>query len=114
MTPFGRYHFVKNSWFLFLKDVPAPLVCRYLGRFLFLQLGLLWGSVRLGLLGVHAKAMLRVVVRGPAMVTRRRQIQREAVRSHHEIDGMLVRELPPGIRRGRRLTKRLSAGRVAS
>ena len=113
MTPFSRYHFVKNSWFLFLKDVPAPLVCRYLVRFLFLQVGLLWGSARLGLLGAHAKALLRVVVRAPAMVSRRRRIQREAVRTHHEIDRMLVRELPPGIRRGRRLTKRLSVGGAA-
>lgn len=114
MTPFSRYHFVKNSWFLFVKDVPTPLVLRYLPRFLFLQAGLLWGSVRLGLFSAHAKALLRVVVRAPAMVSRRRRIQREAVRSHHEIERMLVRELPPGIRRGRRLTKRLSAGRTAS
>ena len=114
MTPFGRYHFVKNSWFLFLKDVPAPLAFRYFPRFLFLQVGLFWGSVRLGLLGAHVKALLRVVVRAPAILSRRRRIQREAVRSHHEIDRMLVRELPPGIRRGRRLTRRLSAGRTAS
>ena len=72
MTPFSRHHFVKNSWFLFLKDVPAPLVWRYLPRFLFLQLGLLWGSARLGLLGAHARALLRVVAGGPAMLSRRR------------------------------------------
>ena len=114
MTPFSRYHFVKNSWFLFMKDVPTALVCRYLPRFLFLQLGLLWGSIRLGLIAAHARALLQVAVGGPAMLARRRRIQRTAVRSHHEVERMLVRELPTGIRRGRRLTKRLSAGRAAS
>jgi GT2 family glycosyltransferase len=114
MTPFSRHHFVKNSWFLFIKDVPAPLVWRYLARFLFVQLGLLWGSARLGLLGAHVRALARVVARAPAMVSRRRRIQREAVRSHQEIDRMLVRELPPGIRRGRRLMEPLSAGGTTS
>ena len=92
MTPFSRHHFVKNSWFLFVKDMPTPLVLRYLARFLFVQLGLLWGSVRLGLLGAHAKALVRVVASGPEMVSRRRRIQRGAVRSHQEIDRMLVRD----------------------
>jgi GT2 family glycosyltransferase len=114
MTPFSRHHFVKNSWFLFLKDMPAPLLWRHLARFLVLQLGLLWGSARLGLLGAHTRALLRVIARGPAMVSRRRRIQRAAVRSHQEIDRMLVRELPPGIRRGRRLVKPLGADGAGS
>jgi GT2 family glycosyltransferase len=99
-SPFTRYHFTKNQWYVYIKNMPAPLFWRYLPRFVALQILFYCNSFRKGLGWATTKGYGRTIVTLPQMLAKRRQILRSSVLSVRQIDKLLLRTLPPGTAAG--------------
>ena len=104
---FRRYHGIKNICYVYVKNMPGRLFWRYLPRFVLSQLLLLASSIRQRLFVVHLKALGRVVITLPSVLAARRGVQRGRAIGVTEIDGWLVKGLPPLQRHSiRRLLRR--------
>lgn len=74
-SDFAIFHFIRNSFYVFIKDLPISLVARFSGIFIFLHVCffikyLFKGKVKL-LLRSYRSALLNV----PVMIKKRRRIQ---------------------------------------
>jgi GT2 family glycosyltransferase len=72
---FSRYHFIRNSFYLFLKNFPTSLLIRALPRFLLIQLLMFFSASKKAVPHVALRAYLRVLVRLPKLIKQRIQIQ---------------------------------------
>ena len=92
---FGRYQAIRNCIYLYVKNLPSPLVWRYLPKFL---LGLMLMAVndlrRRRFLAI-ARAYLDALRHLPAMLRKRHQAQAGRVVEVDYIDSILVHPLPP-------------------
>ena len=100
---------LRNIVFVFVKDVPAPLLWRCLPRFLLLYGSMLLSGVRRG----HARVTLRAAAAAmramPRMLARRRRVQATRTVEAARIEALLDPDLPPGqeaLRRLQRLGRR--------
>jgi GT2 family glycosyltransferase len=94
-SAFTRYHTAQNLFYLYVKNMPLPLLLKYSPLFVagaFLTLG---GSIIHGLIWPHTRAAARAIINIPGVVADRRQIQRSRKISAAEVDRLLYHHLPP-------------------
>lgn len=92
---FTRFHSVKNSYYLYLKNMPGWLFWKYLPRFFVSQMLTLAGSVKNGLLLTHLKGSLWAIVFTPKKILERIRIQHARKIQSQEIEPLLYHKLPP-------------------
>jgi GT2 family glycosyltransferase len=92
---FGRYQAIRNCVYLYVKNLPSPLVWRYLPKFL-LGLALMAANdVRRRRFRAIARAYMDAGRHLPAMLRKRRQVQTGRRVEVAYIDSILVHTLPP-------------------
>lgn len=95
MSGFTAYHFCKNFFYTYAKNMPTALYFRYLPRFCISAIMMLLNYVRIGRIGSVVKAIGRLVVTVP-YITRLRRANLEAQTvSNDYIDGILAHTHPP-------------------
>jgi len=92
---FGRYHAIRNCIFLYVKNLPSPLVWRYLPKFLLGLCLMAANDVRRRRFRAIARAYLDAAAGLPRMLRKRRQIQAGRRVEVAYIDSILVHPLPP-------------------
>jgi GT2 family glycosyltransferase len=92
---FGRYQAIRNCIFLYVKNLPSPLVWRYLPKFLLGLLLMGLNDVRRRRFRAIAGAYLDAARRLPAMLRKRHEIQAGRRVDVAYIDSILVHQLPP-------------------
>lgn len=97
-SPLVRFHAVKNSWVLYLKNMPTPLLWRYLPKFLLSQALMLASSIRHGLLLPHLKGLGWVIASFSWLVVSRRNVQRNRRLGTSDVSLMITQQLPPQYR----------------
>jgi hypothetical protein len=76
-SPLVRFHSVKNTWAVYIKNTPGLLLLWTFPGFLAVQAGSLMNSIRRGLGMVHLRALLAVALAFDQLVKRRSEIQKE-------------------------------------
>jgi hypothetical protein len=92
---FGRYQAIRNCIFLYVKNLPTPLVWRYLPKFLLGLTLMAANDVRRRRFRAIVGAYLDAARRLPAMLRKRRKIQAARRVEVAYIDSILVHPLPP-------------------
>jgi GT2 family glycosyltransferase len=92
---FGRYQAIRNCIFLYVKNVPHPLVWRYLPKFMLGLTLMALNDVRRRRFRAIAGAYLDAARHLPALVRKRREIQAGRRVEVSYIDSILVHSLPP-------------------
>lgn len=89
---FGKkyYYVARNSLLVILKNMPAPLLHRYLLHVVSVPLSYAVYSGMAGQVGVQARVCLSTLRLLPRMLQKRRRIQRTARRSPEEIQARLT------------------------
>jgi GT2 family glycosyltransferase len=95
LPDFGRYQAIRNCIFLYVKNLPSPLVWRYLPKFLLGLVLMAANDVRRRRFRAIAGAYLDAARRLPSMLRKRRQIQAGRRVEVAYIDSILVHPLPP-------------------
>lgn len=93
---FTRYMSIKNMGYLYYKNMPWPLVIKYLPRFWFSQLYMLVAAVPAGALWQAIKANLVLLINLPKMFGKRRMIQKQRKATSAEIEKWLSPQWPYG------------------
>lgn len=93
--PFARYHSIKNTWLLYLKNLPFTLLIRFLPRFIIMSLFMLVSSARNHLLRAHLKGMVMALFYTPSALLDRWRIQKNRVITPADVDAVLFKSLPP-------------------
>ncbi len=92
---FGRYQAIRNCIYLYVKNLPSPLVWRYLPKFL-IGLGLMAANdVRRRRFRAISRAYLDAAAHLPRMLAKRRRVQASRRVEVGYIDSLLVHSLPP-------------------
>jgi GT2 family glycosyltransferase len=92
---FGRYQSIRNCIYLYVKNLPPPLVWKYLPKFL-LGLALMAANdVRRRRFRAIAGAYVEAAAHLPALLAKRRQVQATRRVEVRYIDSILVHSLPP-------------------
>jgi GT2 family glycosyltransferase len=89
LTDFMRYHLVRNGIWLVAKDYPAAALLRQAPRLAYGQLAALRDAARAGKLPVWRRAIADAVRGLPAVLRRRRAVQRRRTRSLRELDAVV-------------------------
>jgi GT2 family glycosyltransferase len=92
---FGRYHAIRNCIYLYVKNLPGPLVWRYLPKFLTGLLLMAANDVRRRRFRAIAGAYLDAAAHLPAMLAKRRRVQATRRVEVEYIDSVLIHSLPP-------------------
>jgi hypothetical protein len=92
---FSRYQAIRNCIYLYSKNVPHPLVWRYLPKFALGLLLMAANDVRRRRFRAIARAYLDAGLHLPAMLRKRRQLQARRRVDVDYIDSILVHSLPP-------------------
>jgi GT2 family glycosyltransferase len=92
---FGRYQAIRNCIFLYVKNLPSPLVWRYLPKFLLGLLLMAVNDVRRRRFRAIAGAYLDAARHLPAMLRKRRAVQASRRVEVDYIDSILIHALPP-------------------
>jgi GT2 family glycosyltransferase len=92
---FGRYQAIRNCIFLYVKNLPSPLVWRYLPKFLVGLLLMAANDVRRRRFRAIARAYVDAATSLPRMLRKRRQIQATRRVDVAHIDSILIHHLPP-------------------
>ena len=103
---FARFHVLRNLVYLFVKDVPAPLLPRALPRFALLYLSMVASGVARGHARVTLRAAGAALVRLPVLLARRRAVQRARTVPVERFAALLEPDLPPEQAALRRLEAR--------
>jgi GT2 family glycosyltransferase len=91
-----RFHSTKNFYFLFVKNMPFPLVVLYAPLVVLHSARLMLGSVvRERTVLVYLRALAAAIGALPRMIGKRRAIQRDRKVGHRHIGSMLVKGAPP-------------------
>ena len=96
LPDFARFHVLRNLVFVFVKDVPAPLLRRCLPRFLLLYTAMLLSGIARGHARVTLRAAAAALRRMPVMLARRRRVQATATADLAHLASLLDPGLPPG------------------
>jgi GT2 family glycosyltransferase len=92
---FGRYQAIRNCIYLYVKNLPSPLVWRYLPKFLLGLLLMAANDLRRRRFRAIARAYLEAVAHLPAMLRKRQRVQARRRVDVDYIDSILVHPLPP-------------------
>jgi hypothetical protein len=92
---FGRYQAIRNCIYLYAKNLPSPLVWRYLPKFLLGLVLMAANDVRRRRFRAIAGAYLDAAIHLPAMLRKRREVQARRRVDVAYIDSILVHPLPP-------------------
>lgn len=93
---FTRYHAQKNAIYLYHKNMPAPLWWKYLPRFLLGMAMMAANSIRRRQLAPLLHAYGVVLLKTPATLRKRWQIQQQRKVASQYIDAVLYHDIPPG------------------
>jgi GT2 family glycosyltransferase len=92
---FGRYQAIRNCIYLYVKNLPRPLVWRYLPKFV-LGLALMAANdVRRHRFRAISRAYVDAARHLPALLRKRRQVQARRRVEVEYIDSILIHSLPP-------------------
>lgn len=94
-SAFSRYHSIKNTWYCYLKNLPAKFFWKYLPRLIFIQMLQLISSIRNGLLWPHIKSTIRAIIMTPTMIIKRYKIQKSRKIGASDLDRWLIKTMPP-------------------
>lgn len=103
----GRYLAIRNCVYLYVKNLPSPLWLKYLPKFVggLLLMGL--NDIRRRRFRAIAGAYIEAIRDLPALLAKRREIQRQRTVSASYIDSILIHALPPTQKKLIRLTAAL-------
>ncbi len=90
MGSFPRYHYIKNSFYLFYKNFPASVFIRTLPRFCLVQMLMFVSALKNGVPQVALKAYLKGLVRLPKLIRQRHRIQSSRKISPHQVADWLT------------------------
>lgn len=107
MGHFARYQSLKNTQYLFWKNMPSPLLWKVLPRFIFVETLLLGAAIKNGAFTVAVTANWEVFTHIPATWRKRRRIQKAKRISSHDIEALLTDHWPLNSRVGRSPAKRV-------
>ncbi|MEO6715333.1 MAG: glycosyltransferase family 2 protein [Mycobacteriales bacterium] len=96
ISGFHRFHSLKNFVFLYMKNMPGRLWLRHLPRFLAGFAMLCAGTLRMGLPGALARALVQVGRSGPHLLRERKRVQALRTVPLRRIDDLLYKDMPPG------------------
>lgn len=91
---FTRYHFIKNSAFLYFKNFPLPLLFAGLPRFIVIETLLILAALKAGALGAVIKSQAAFWYHLPGILISRSKIQSGRKVSATEIEGQLTNHWP--------------------
>jgi GT2 family glycosyltransferase len=89
MSDFTRYHVWRNAIWLVAKDYPASALLRQAHRLAFVQAAGLRDAVRARKLAVWRRAVVDALTGLPAVLRRRRLVQRGRTRSLRELEAII-------------------------
>jgi GT2 family glycosyltransferase len=92
---FARFHVLRNLVYVFVKDVPGPLLPRCLPRFALLYAALVLSGVARGHARVTLRAAAAALLRLPVLLARRRAVQRTRTVPVERFAALLEPDLPP-------------------
>jgi GT2 family glycosyltransferase len=95
LNHFGRYQAIRNCIYLYVKNLPAPLLWRYLPKFLLGLLLMAGNDVRRRRFRAIAGAYVEAAAHLPALLAKRRQVQASRRVTVGYIDSIIVHSLPP-------------------
>lgn len=93
---FTRYMSIKNMGYLYYKNMPWPLVIKYLPKFWFSQFYMLLAAIPAGALWEAIKANLELLIKLPKMFVKRHNIQKNRKVSSAQIEKWLSPQWPYG------------------
>lgn len=91
---FGREMAIKNSHYLYWKNVPFPLSIKILPRFLYCNLRMTMSALAKGYSKYAIKAQVSAFLHLPSMIMKRFKIQRQKKLSSVEFEAMLSKKNP--------------------
>lgn len=94
MGQFTRYQFIRNSWYVFIKNVPNPLLFKMLPRFLLMQALLFGAAVANGAGFTAIRAYFGVLAHFFHLLRQRATIQRSRTTGSNEIEALLTDHWP--------------------
>jgi GT2 family glycosyltransferase len=95
ITHFGRYQAIRNCIYLYVKNLPSPLLWKYLPKFLLGLALMAVNDVRRRRFRAIARAYLDAAVHLPRILAKRRVVQASRRVDVRYIDAILVHSLPP-------------------
>lgn len=102
---FAAYHSLKNTYYLYAKNMPAKLYWKYLPRFLISVLLVSWRNLFKGNFKAFFVVPLRLLLSFPYMAYQRLRIQHQRQISAAQFDKLLYRGAPPTSRTLTKLSK---------
>ncbi|HMS49841.1 MAG TPA: glycosyltransferase family 2 protein [Candidatus Saccharibacteria bacterium] len=94
---FSRYHYVKNFYMVYAKNMPLKLYVKYLPRFVVQAARLFASAVLKGAGLTYLRGMGRAFINTPHIIRERRHIQKNRVVTSAYIDRWLYKKRPPKI-----------------
>jgi len=94
---FSRYHYVKNFYMTYAKNMPWQLYWKYLPFFILQATRLFIGSLIKGRGWTYIQGTARAFLNTPHVITERHRIQRTKKISASELDEILYKHRPPKI-----------------
>ena len=91
---FGREMAIKNSIYLFCKNLPFPLILKVLPRFLYSNIRMTGAALTKGYPLAAIKAQLTALVNFPSIIIKRRYIQSSKKLSSAQFEHLLSRQNP--------------------
>jgi len=107
MSNFSLYHALKNSYYLFFKNAPFPLVITKFPKFFLGQMLRAISTIKKGHPLVLLKVYFRVFVKIPHIFKERREIMKIKNVSNKYINKVIQEQFPPLLKN--RLQKRISS-----
>lgn len=94
---FSRYHFVKNFYLLYGKNMPGWLYWKYLPRFTIQAMRMFASAMLKGGGLAYTRGVTRAFLNTPHIIKERRRIQASRTVSTQYIDSILYKNRPPKI-----------------
>lgn len=96
ISGFARFHAVRNSHYLYWRNMPRSLALKYLPLFFATQFSMFAHDLSRGLVGVNLRAHCSALWNVREIYTDRKAIQKSAVVSPREIEALLWRRMRSG------------------
>lgn len=94
---FSRYHFTKNFYMTYAKNMPAKLYWKYGPRFIVQAARMLVTSVLKGGGWAYTRGVVRAFANTPHLIRERKRIQGSKIVTNEYIDSILYKNRPPKI-----------------
>ncbi|TAK89108.1 glycosyltransferase family 2 protein [Patescibacteria group bacterium] len=104
---FARRQSLKNTNYLYLKNMPSPLFWKLLPRFMFVQTLLFLAAIKAGAITVALSAYGECLLKLPKTLAKRRQIQSKRKLTSRQVEDLLTDHWPLRTRLVSPLAKKL-------